>query len=172
MTSLSDDWFNQFDSTSDFYAVLGLPVTATQKQILTRCSLLTQLLHPHNYSDDTETLNTAYQLQTRLVDVACCHFKDRKLREHTLIFIGMKSTGMLCYEPFAIPQTSIARQFMQTIIIAINKIYEEVTELDTVQHMVKAESIEKQRTDYWLMEIPRDWRDTAQQLVKAKSTEI
>ncbi|BAB74678.1 J domain-containing protein [Anabaena sp. FACHB-709] len=107
-TSLPTEWLKQL---SDPYAVLGIPVTADEKKILTRYHVLAKLLHPDRYTNDNSLeKELATATFTCLVNPAYEQLKNKHERQS--ILESLRSEAIAWKKQSLYLQSAIAKQMM------------------------------------------------------------
>jgi len=96
---------------SDPYAVLGVAVTADERQILNRYHVLAKKLHPDRYnSSDNLEKKLAIEIFTRLINPAYEKLKQKQQRHHILELL--RAEGLARKKQAKAVQNSVAEELM------------------------------------------------------------
>ncbi|MBD2253119.1 J domain-containing protein [Nostoc parmelioides] len=107
-TFLPAEWLKQL---SDPYAVLGIPVTADEKKILTRYHVLAKLLHPDRYTKNNHLeKELATAIFTCLVNPAYEQLKNQQKRQN--ILESLRSEAIAWKKQSLYLQSAVAKQMM------------------------------------------------------------
>jgi curved DNA-binding protein CbpA len=108
---------------SDPFAVLGIPVTADERQILTSYRTLAKQLHPDRYAqsgDADQKLATA--IFTRLINPAYEQVKHTQKRAETIATLRLEAKS---WQPKAEGENSVVTKLLQVSAQAAQSVYEQ-----------------------------------------------
>ena len=141
------EWLQQL---VDPYAVLVIPVSASEGQILKRYHSLAKQLHPdrshRNYSSEPKLAQTIF---SRLINPAYGQIKSCKNPQNTIENVKTEFNSSNLWENCNI-QTPVAREMMELLNLEADLFYEEaITSLANVQYKLldRAEQITQQLRD-------------------------
>ncbi|MDJ0732854.1 MAG: DnaJ domain-containing protein [Nostocaceae cyanobacterium] len=121
-TFLPSEWLKQL---ADPYAVLGISVTATEREILKRYHSLAKLLHPDRQSKgsnvDKELVTSIF---TRLINPAYQQLKHTKIRAQTIATLRSQASNLET-SPSKALQTDLAKEMIKLSALEAELFYEQ-----------------------------------------------